>query len=471
MYWSRLFIPTLREAPADAEDAAHSLLIRAGYMRGRDFLFLGQRVAAKIATLVRRELTALGAQEFSSLEEWRAIAGELRSYKQLPQIWYAQRDGAMEVRSFDSSMNFADVFRRILAACALDYLASDSEWIVLSDSGDLVVRGNHYVASLSMARGIPQPPAVPDPEGHRSPEEFHTPGLKTIADLSAFTGLPETSQMKSLVMAADGAPVLALVRGDHQLDTGKLSRVTDARTLRPARQEEIRTWFGADAGSLGPVAVKNIRVIADQALRGRRNMICGANRTDYHLRNVTPGVDFQAEFHDVRLVMAGDLSIIDRQPLRFERGMTIADSTEGAPIFVTDAKGQQTRIAARLHRIMMANMLEAAAVQHHDADGLALPSSIAPFAAVITPVNFSDDAQQRAAIELHHAAEFEVLLDDRDERPGVKFKDADLIGVPYRITIGKKLAQGVVEIRDRRARTSQYVSLTEALGFLGQEIK
>ncbi len=366
MLWSELAIATLRENN-------HPLLVRAGYMRGREYLFLGQRALAKIAALLR------------------------------------------EVRA--------------LERCGVACIAAGEDFVAESESGgEVLVRGTNYAALAAKAVSIAQPPIVPDPAGDLEPEAFHTPGVKTIAQIAGLTGLPATSQIKSLVMVRDGQPLLILLRGDHQLNPAKLPEA------RQAEAEEIRAWFGADPGSLGPVGVSGVKMIADEALRARRNMIAGANRTDYHLRNVSPGKDFAAEFADVRHVVEGDSSIIGGGPLHFSR-VTLLDTPE--------------------------RILHAAAEQNHDADGLILPAAIAPFTVVITPVHperleAAREIYQRLLSEGHDA-----VLDDRDARPGVKFKDADLIGFPYRINVGKKLADGLVELVERRSRKSSDVPAGE----------
>ena len=281
---------------------------------------------------------------------------------------------------------------------------------------------------LGVAAGIANPQAVPDLEGDLEPEELHTPGVKTIAQITSFTGLPATSQLKSLVMVADGKPLLVLLRGDHQLSAAKLP---GAKQAEPA---EIREWFGADPGSIGPVGVKNIRILADETLRGRRNMIAGANKTDYHLRNVTPGEDFTAEVADLRQVVEGDISIADGSPLQFSK-VALLDTAE--------------------------RILSAAVEQNRDADGIVLPAAIAPFNVIVTPVH---PERLEAAHEIYRRlldAGHDALLDDRDARPGVKFKDADLIGIPYRINVGKKLADGLVEVIERRSRNSSDVPVNE----------
>jgi prolyl-tRNA synthetase len=363
MIWSELAIATLREEN-------HSLLVRAGYRRGAEWLFLGRRALGKIETVLRQE---------------------------------NDRGQA-------------------LARCGVQYIRAGADFVVESKTGDdVLVEGAGYAALLGVAASLAQPPVIPDSDSVRATEEFHTPGIKTIAQIAEFTGLPATSQIKSLVMVQDGEPVLVLLRGDHQLSPAKLANA------RPAEAAEIREWFGADPGSLGPVGASPMRIIADEALRGRRNMIAGANRNDYHLRNVTLGKDFAAAFADLRQVAKGDTSIIDGQPLRFV-DVTVLDRAE--------------------------RILEAAVEQNRDRDGIVLPLEIAPFSVVVTPVH---PERLSAACEIYArllAEGHDALLDDRDARPGVKFKDADLIGIPYRINVGKKLAEGLVELVTRATHVS-----------------
>jgi prolyl-tRNA synthetase len=366
MLWSELGIATVREDN-------HPLLVRAGYMRGREYLFLGKRALAKIEEILRGE-------------------GEKG---------------------------------RALARCGVAHIQAGDDFVAESESGgEVLVRGAGYAALAAKAVSVAQPPALLDPEGDLTLEEFSTPGVKTIAQIVEFTGLPATSQIKSLVMVLEGEPLLLLLRGDHQLSTAKLPGA------RPAEPQEIRTRFGADPGALGPVGgpgIRAVRKIADEALRRRRNMIAGANRNDYHLRNVTPGRDFEAEFADLRQVAEGDACITDGGPLRFSKAILL-DTEE--------------------------RILNAAVEQNRDTDGIALPAAIAPFTVVVTPVH---PERLEAAREIYRrllAEGHDVLLDDRDARPGVKFKDADLIGIPYRINVGKKLAEGIVEILERHSRMS-----------------
>ncbi len=558
MYWSKLFIPTLREDPAEAEVASHRLLLRAGYVRQLaagiyNYLFLAQRSILKITQIVRQEMDSIGAQEFylpglNPAEVWQESGrwdvmgdnlfrlkdrngrdlclgmtheevmtyiarGELRSYKQLPQIWYQiqtkfrdeprPKSGLLRTRQFimkdsytfdltpaglDAAYEKHDqAYRRIFDRCGLEYVVVEAhsgamggsqshEFMVVSDAGeDFMVKGPGYAANLEKAVSVAKPCAVDDPEGEFEPEEFQTPGRKTIAEVAVFTGLPETSQMKSLVMVADGKVILVMVRGDHQLSETKFAGVLGASDIRPAHPEEIREHFGADAGSLGPVGVK-IRILADEALRGRRNMIAGANKNDYHLRNVTPGKHFQAEFHDLRQAAEGDTSIVDGTPLTVHKTVEIGHIfklgykySESMGLRVLDESGKEVTPIMGSYGIGIERILCAAVELYHDKDGIVMPASIAPFTLVVTPINFADAAQNKAATEIYASAKslgLDVLLDDRDERPGVKFKDADLIGIPYRINVGKKVAQGLVEVVDRRTKVSSDIAIAEAAAFV-----
>jgi prolyl-tRNA synthetase len=565
MRWSHLFIPTLRENPAEAEVISHQLLLRAGYVRQLsagiyNYLFLAQRSLSKIQRIIREEMDAIGGQEMMlpalhPAELWQesgrwdvmgdnmfrlkdrfgrpmclgmtheenmtfVARGELRSYKQLPQIWYQiqtkfrdeprPKSGLLRVRQFTMKDSYSfdlgkpgldaaydkhyAAYCRIFDRCGLKYVAVEAhsgsmggsqshEFMVRTEAGeDLIVScpSTGYAANLEKAVSRPVPPRVADPEGDLEPEKFHTPSRKTIAEVAEFTGLPETSQMKSLVMAVDGTPVLALLRGDHSLSETKFGDVTKGKEVRPAHPEEIRKYFGADAGSLGPVGVKNIRIVADTALQGRRNMIAGANENDYHLKNVTPGEDFQTEFFDLRQVAEGDSEIETGAPLEIHKSVEIGHIfklgykySEAMGLKVTNETGEEVTVIMGSYGIGVERILCSAIELYADKDGISMPPSIAPFEVVVTPVNYADANQKQVADDLLSAciaARLDAVLDDRDERPGVKFKDADLVGIPYRITIGKKLAQGLVEVVDRRTKQSVDVPLGEAANYVQQRI-
>jgi prolyl-tRNA synthetase len=563
MLWSKLFIPTLRENPTEAEVASHQLLLRAGYIRQLaagiySYLFLAQRSLQKIQRIVRQEMDAIGGQEvllpaLHPAELWQesgrwdtmsdmlfrlkdrfqrdlclgptheeimaAVArGELRSYKQLPQIWYQiqtkfrdeprPKSGLLRVRQFLMKDSYSfdldhagldasyekhyQAYRRIFDRCGLEYAVVEAnsgtmggtqshEFMVRSEAGeDLIAlcKGCGYSANLEKAVSQPSLPALDDPAGELEPEAFHTPGRKTIAEVAEFTGLPETSQMKSLVLVADGKPVLVLLRGDHQLAEQKFAAVAGDPEFRPAHPEEIREWFGAEAGSLGPVGVRNMPILADRALAGRRNMIAGANRNDYHLRHVTLGEDFQAELHDLRQAAAGDECAHCGRVLEIRKTVEIGHIfklgykySEPMGLRVLNAEGKEIPPIMGSYGIGIERILSAAIELYHDKDGIVLPAAIAPFEVVVTPANNSDALQMETAGEIYRQClgrGLDALLDDRDERPGVKFKDADLIGIPYRITVGKKLAGGQVEVVERRTRRTTDVAVGAAAEAVGE---
>jgi prolyl-tRNA synthetase len=379
-----------------------------------------------------------------------------------------------------------DAYCRIFDRSGLQYLAVEAhsgamggsqshEFMVPSEAGEdfvVVCAQCGYKANLEKAESKAKTPAAADPAGDLAPEEFHTPGRKTIAEVAAFTNLPESSQMKSLVMVVDGKPLLALLRGDHQLSETKFGTAASDPEFRPARPEEIREWFGAEAGSLGPVGVNNMPILADYALQGRRNMIAGANKDDYHLRHVTPGEDFQAEFKDLRQVAAGDACMNCGGGLEIRKAMEVGHIfklgyrySDSMGLRVLNADGKEVTPIMGSYGIGIERILTAAIELYHDKDGIVLPPAIAPFTVVITPVNSAEPVQLQAADAIYRACRAEgldALLDDRDERPGVKFKDADLIGIPFRIVVGKKLAGGMVELVERRGKKSQDVAVAEA---------
>ncbi len=570
MLWSRLFIPTLREDPAEAEVVSHRLLLRAGYIRQLgaglyNYLYLAQRSLLKITHIIREEMDAIGAQEFylpglNPAEVWQesgrydvmgdnlfrlkdrfgrpmclgmtheevmtSIArGELRSYKQLPQIWYQiqtkfrdeprPKSGLLRVRqfimkdsySFDLAPEGLDVsyekhrtaYCRIFNRCGLEYVTVEAhsgamggsqsqEFMVRTTAGEdyvVICRQTGYAANLEKASSRPVPPVQPDPEGELSPAEVHTPGAKTIEEVAAFLKVPATSLIKTLVLVAtDGEgkdrPMVALLRGDHQLSETKFQSVAGCGEFRPAHPLEIREWFGADAGSLGPAGTVRLPIFIDAALKGRRNMISGANKDDYHLLNVTPDEDFTGTWGDIRQVAEGDTEIETGAPLEiaktveighiFKLGYKYAHSM-GLNVLTHD--GAEVPVIMGSYGIGLERILCAAVELFADKDGICLPAPIAPFEVVITPVKLAD-AGLRAAAETVYAelkkAGVDALYDDRDLSPGVKFKDADLVGIPWRIVLGKKLSSGLVEIVERRTRNTTEVPVAEAAAWIAAKV-
>jgi prolyl-tRNA synthetase len=579
--WSQLFVPTLREAPADAEVASHKFLVRAGYIRQLaagiySYLFLGQRSFNKISGIVREEMDRIG-QEFylpalHPRELWEvsgrwAVMGEnlfrlkdrkgaelclamtheenmteiarkeLRSYKQLPQIWYQiqtkfrdeprPKAGLLRVRqfvmkdsySFDIDESGLDVsyqkhratYQRIFDRCGLNYLIIDAhsgamggsqseEFMVYTPAGeDQVVSCANckYAANLEKATSKLEPVTDLWPEGDGKPLEVHTPGQKTIEDVARFLGVSPKNKIKTLALMIDsesdggtggGAraskigmprPVVVLMRGDHQLNEAKLSTALAGKETRPMDEEEILQLFGSPAGFLGPLGIdwaKNVGdhngpiLLVDKALEGRANLIAGANKQDYHVKNITPGKNFEpTAYADLRAVATGDPCPNCGSPLRMDTAVEIGHIfklgykySESMGTRVLDKNGKEVMPIMGCYGIGIERILTAAIEQSNDENGFWLPRSIAPFDIIVTPTNVSDEKLKTTAESIANRLEsagFDVLLDDRDERPGVKFKDADLVGIPFRVNVGKKVTEDRVEVVQRSTRQSQDVSI------------
>ena len=577
--WSKLFIPTLREAPSDAEVASHKFLLRAGYVRQLgagiySYLFLGQRSLLKITNIVRREMDTIG-QEFLlpallTREPWEqsgrwtsmgenmfrlkdrkgadlclgmtheeimtTIArSELRSYKQLPQIWYQiqtkfrdeprPKSGLLRVRQFtmkdsysfdineaglDQSYDKHDaVYRKIFSRCGLNFVAVEAdsgsmggsqsqEFMVYTDAGEDLIASCAvcgYASNMEKATSKLQPITELVPTGDGLPELVHTPGKASIADVAEFFKISPAQDIKCVAYmgtqtAKDGKKseisVIAFLRGDHMVNETKLMAVTGTAELRPMVAEELETFMHGPAGYLGPVGLSPAKemasqaratadgphVIVDRALEGRANLVCGANQADYHYRNVTPGRDFSWTIAaDIRNVVEGEgcPQCADYQPLKVAKAVEIGHIfklgyrySESMGAKVLDPNGKEVTPIMGSYGIGLERILTSAIEQSHDANGFSLPRAIAPFDVIVTITNSTDPKLVEAAESVAQSLKnqgFDVLLDDRNERAGVKFKDADLIGVPYRINIGKKVAEGIVELVTRATLTSEDVSL------------
>ena len=568
--WSTLFIPTLREAPADAEVTSHKLLLRAGYVRqlGAGIysqLFLGTRSINKIVAIIREEMDTIG-QEFhlpalNPREVWEesgrwagmgenmfrlkdrkgaelclamtheeimtVIArSELRSYKQLPQIWYQiqtkfrdeprPKSGLLRVRQFlmkdaysfdideagldESYRKHDEAYRRIFTRCGLEFVAVEAdsgsmggslsqEFMVYTDAGEDLIASSAsgYAANIEKATSTLAAVADLAATGDGKPELVHTPGQKTIQEVGTFLRVMPVHQMKTMAYIVEHSEadkkqidtvgrtraVVAFLRGDHQINETKLAAIAGGE-IRPMQTEEIIAAFAAPSGYLGPIGLTaaphqrkpGVLVILDKALEGRANLIAGANKEDHHLRNVTPGRDFSVTLiADVRSVNEGEPDPIAGEPIKIGKAVEIGhifklgykySKSMGASVLNRD--GKETTPIMGSYGIGVERILTAAIEQSAERfaakgqDVYALPPAIAPFQVVVTVTNIKEkelaDAGENIARELD-AAGIDVLLDDRDERAGVKFKDAELIGVPFRIAIGKKLAEGKVELLNR----------------------
>ena len=571
--WSKLFVPTLREAPADAEVASHKFLLRAGYIRQLgagiySYLFLGQRSVNKIVAIVREEMDRIG-QEFllptilpsdlwKESGRWTVMGEnmfrlkdrkgadlclgmtheevmtdiarkELRSYKQLPQIWYQiqtkfrdeprPKSGLLRVRQFimkdsysfdidaaglDRSYHQHDTaYRRIFDRCGLQYVAVEAdsgamggsqsqEFMVYTDAGeDLIVScpTGDYAANLEKASS--QLPVAEDlaSTGDGLPELVYTPGKGAIAEVAEYLQVSPKQDIKSVaymfLRAGKWLPLTAFLRGDHTVNEAKVSALVGALELRPMVAEELETWFHAPAGYLGPVGIspaKDVQaegmvVVLDHALADRSNLICGANKLDYHFRNVTPKRDFQWTLvADLRNVAEGEGCPVCGTPLKVAKAVEVGHIfklgdryTRSMGARVLDENGNEITPIMGSYGIGIERILTASIEQNHDRNGFWLPAAIAPFEVVVTVTNTTDANLVSVGEEVTRQLEsagFDVILDDRDERAGVKFKDADLIGISYRVNVGKKAVEGKVELVTRATASSQDVEIGEVSAVL-----
>ena len=543
---SELFIPTLREAPADAEAVSHKLLVRGGYIRQVSagvwtFLPLGWRVHQKVVGIVRKEMDAIGAQEMlmpvlTPEELWEATgrigipevfhvedrsgrrfvlpmtheetvtfhAREIQSYRQLPQMLYhfsvkdrdepRPRGGLLRVRefimkdaySFDRDEDGLDVsfrkqegaYHRIFERCGVEYHAVAAESGIMGGKESLdflapagtgentlvTCENRDYAADLEIARGIPRAPDLP--ERLDAPKKVETPGVTTIDGLADFLGIDASATSKAMpVVTQDGTLVLALVRGDDRLSESKTLGVLGS-DFRPATDEEIRNAFGAGGGSLGPIGV-GLEVVADDALRDGQ-FVAGANRDGWHLRGVEAGRDYEPRFADIREPQEGDACPVCGGALRFQTAIEVGHifkfgSRYSEPLDATflDEDGVEKPLVGGSYGIGPGRVMAAAVEQGHDENGIRWPASIAPYEVHVLALHGGVDDVLRAAEEVAAALDadgLEVLLDDRDERPGEKFADADLVGCPLRVTVGRKtLEDGSVDVRSREDATDRRV--------------
>jgi prolyl-tRNA synthetase len=549
---SQLFIPTLREAPADAEAVSHKLLVRGGYIRQVSagvwtFLPLGWRVHQKVVQIVREEMDAIGGQEMlmpvlTPWELWQQTgrdyipelfrlqdrqgreyvlpmtheetvtfhAKEISSYRQLPQLLYhfsikerdepRSRGGLLRLREFimkdgysfdrdEAGLDVAfrknlDAYHRMFERVGLEFSAVEAEsgmmggkesidFLAPSGSGEntlVTCENGDYAADLEIARGIPRDAELPDPLD--SPSEVATPGATTIEALAEQLGIDEAATSKAMpVVTNEGTLVLGLVRGDDRLSEPKLVGVLES-DYRPATDEEIRSAFGADGGSLGPIGV-DIEVVADEALR-EGQYVAGANRDGWHLLGVEAGRDYTPRFADIREARDGDRCPVCGGALRFQTAIEVGHIFKFADRYSTplgatflDEDGTEKPLIGGSYGVGPARVMAAAVEQSHDDNGIIWPASIAPYDVHVLSLDAGSDAilaqSEQAAGQLGEGG-LDVLLDDRDERPGEKFADADLIGAPARIIVGRKTAEdGMVDARTRDGTVDERIPIGDVL--------
>ena len=560
MRWSKTFIPTLKEDPADAEVVSHKLLVRAGFIRQvsrgiYDYLPLSLKVIRKIETIVREEMDRAGAQElllpiacpaelWQESGRWELYGKELirfkdrherdfclgptheevvtdlvrrivRSYRELPlnlyQIQTKFRDevrprfGLMRGREFimkDAYSFHADVedcrreydnmfqtYKRIFTRCGLQFRPVEAdtgaiggsqshEFQVLAESGeDAIVSCNkcEYAANVQKAE-IKARPAARDLNAE-SPglQKVSTPDKKSVLEVAEFLKLAPERFIKTIVYKTDtGELVAALVRGDHEINEVKFQTVLGSREVALANEAEVAAATHVVPGFLGPIGLK-LRVVADLSVQGMRGAVTGANETDAHFIAVDQERDFTpSAFADLRLAVDGDpCPRCDQGRLETYRGIEVGQVfylgkkySESMGATYLDAEGRERPVEMGCYGIGISRLVAAAIEQNNDANGIIWPFSIAPFHVLLLPINYKDQAIQAVSDRLYQElqkCDIEVLLDDRDERPGVKFKDADLIGIPLRLTVGAKgLEKGRVELRWRRDGKVDEILLDEA---------
>ena len=551
MRYSHLFIPTLKEVPAEAEAVSHKLMVRAGYVRQLAaglyiYLPLGQRVMHKVNQIIREEMNAIGGQEvtmpvlnpaevWQQTGRWDAIGDEMfrlkdrsgrdmclamtheetmtwlaahdiRSYRDLPQVWYQvqtklrdearPKSGILRTREFTMKDSYSfdkdeegldrsyqlhlEAYKKIYSRCGIRFhvVQSDTgmmggsmahEFMAPSAAGEddvALCDGCGYAANVELALSVPKTPAHADWQF----EEVATPERRTIDEVTRFLKVTPDLLIKSILVMSESGPVLALVRGDQTLHEKKLAKLIGAH--RPAQKDEVKAHLGVPAGFIGPMG-HTVRKIADPSLQ-EGLFIAGANREGFHVKGVKAGRDFEAEFADIHTAAAGDACVQCGKPLRIERVIEIGNIfklgtkySEPLKANFLDENGAEKPIIMGSYGIGPARIAAAAIEQGNDENGMIWPLAIAPYQVMVLPVNVKDQKSVDVAEEMHTALEekgFEVLLDDRDERAGIKFKDADLIGIPYRIVIGEKnLKEGFVEVKERRSGRVETVPAGEAV--------
>lgn len=566
MRWSQAFIPTLRDAPADAEAVSHKLLVRGGFIRqlaagSYTILPLGQRVRLKVAGIIREEMNAIGGQEMMPptlhpAEIWRKsgryemmgdnlfkledrkggdlvlgmteeelfalTALELSSYRDLPQIWYQMhtkfrdearpKSGLLRVREFTMKDSYTldidragldagfekhrGAYQRIFSRMGLDAVGVEAssgamggresvEFMVRSEAGEdwIVTCSNcDYRANVERATSA----VAPVDDGDRaSLDRFPTPGLRTIKALAGAhpdIAAPDR-QIKTLVYVLDGEQVLVLLRGDHNLQEQKLADATASVEARAAAPEEIRALLGADPGSLGAVGFDGVKIVADEALRGRYNLVTGANEDDWHHSGVDVERDITvSQWADLREVGGGEPCPLCGGSLELWKGIEVGHIfklgtkySETFGVYVQDENGESHPIIMGSYGIGVERGMAAVVETSHDDKGIIWPVSVAPYEVVITVVRADDPATIEAAeslyVELGEAG-IEVLLDDREERPGVKFADSELIGIPYRVAVGPKgVERGVLEVTTRRGLGTEEIEVGDVVGHLVDLVK
>ncbi len=556
MRFSRYFVPTLKEAPAEAEVVSHKLLIRAGMVRRLtsgiySYLPLGLRGICKVAAIVREEMNRAGASEVllpavQPADLWQEsgrwehygkellrfkdrhdrdccfgptheevvtdiIRGEIKSYRQLPlnlyQIQTKFRDeirprfGLMRGRefimkdaySFDRDDEGADksyramfdAYCRIFSRLGLKYCSVEAdsgsiggsfshEFMVLAQTGeDLIIScaACSYAANVERAELVPPRAEDIDATEPGEIEEVFTPSQQTVEEVAAFLSIQPSDIVKTILVYVDDSPVAVLVRGDHEMNEVKVKHFLNGQVLRFANPDEVKKLSGAPCGFAGPVKLKVGNIIADNALKARQGWVTGANKEDLHLKNVSLLRDAKiTEWGDLRRMEKGEPCPRCGAPVDARRGIEVGHVfklgtkySEALKANYVDESGEDRPIIMGCYGIGVSRVLAACIEQNNDEDGIIFPPPVAPFEVMLLNLDVKNEEVSAKADEIYEylaAKGIDVLLDDREERPGVKFKDADLLGSPMQLVLGRKgLERGIVEAKDRRSGMKVELSL------------
>jgi prolyl-tRNA synthetase len=560
MRWSELYVPTLRQDPADADAVSHRLLVRAGYIRQLmaghySLLPLAVRVRAKVVQIIREEMSRIGSQEcilptMHPAEIWQksgrwevmgdemfrlkdrkgsdlalgmtheeiftTLAQELSSYRDLPQRWYQfqtkfrdeprPKSGLIRVREFtmkdsysfdldaaglDASFEahrqaYVRIFKRLgIPAIAVQASSGtmggsgSTEFMCPSAAGeDLVVFCPTCDYAANVEKATSTLAEIEDAVGPDAPERFDTPGIKTIESLTKAHGVVAERQIKTLVYVVAGQITLVLMRGDHALVEQKLIDTTGSTDVRPATADEIKAALGAYPGSLGGVGVNDLPILADEALRGRRDMVTGANIDKMHVRGVDVERDIAVgTWADLREVVAGEPCPACGAGLEVEQTVEIGHIfklgykyTETLGVNVLGADGERITPIMGSYGIGVERAMAAVVETHNDKNGIVWPVAVAPFEVAVALLDVDDEKSRTTAEEIYAELgrqRVDTILDDRAERPGVKFKDIELVGIPFRITVGaRSLAEGNVEIVSRATGEKALIPVADAVEYV-----
>ncbi|MCT4618547.1 MAG: His/Gly/Thr/Pro-type tRNA ligase C-terminal domain-containing protein [Marinisporobacter sp.] len=518
---SKLYLHTLREVPSEIEKISEKLLIRGSMMRKVSgtyaYLPLGYRVIEKMKRIFRGILEREGLQEFSilvSADEKAYISlvkKDLKSYKELPFGFYQERTGKsdedkkgsilFDMMTFDQDkeglekhfQHMHTIFEEMFKICGLHMkkvldIHNNEEIIsgkftIVSDEGKeeiAICKSCGYKAVKKRAMCSID---LPNEEEEKPLEDVYTPNVKTIEQLNEFLELEEAKLIKCLLLKGENKFIAAFVRGDRGLNSAKLETALNIEpmTLSFAEGEEVERITSAKTGFAGPIGLNDVILVVDREVTMMKNAVAGANKTDYHIKNVNYGRDFKADvIEDIITIKEGDKCPKCNEPIEIKKGIDLGklrklntNGSENLGVTYIDEKGKEKNVFMGSYSLDVTKTLSAIINEHHDDNGILWPFSIAPFHVIISIVNKKKEEQVALGEKIYKELldkNIEVLLDDRDERAGAKFKDADLIGIPIRIVVGKKAGEEIVEYKLRSGEEKIEISYEKAISNVIKEV-